>query len=275
MIKIKNLSNKTEHTLVPTIFPDKTSQVWKLPEELMIRSSKFKVIWHFESEAEIMHIFQLFGLLRTIGNVVELFIPYMPYARQDKDISNEATFAQYSFFRHVIGGNSVSPTISVFDIHNPSVCEINNITNISPNKYIVKSMINSQADLICYPDAGASKRYGELADFVVADKTRDQLTGAITGHHLLESKHSIEGKTVLVVDDLGDGMGTFISIAKLLYAQGAKDVQVYISHGIFSKGVVLPTELGKISHYYTTDSFLPSQQMLKQHSNVTVYNLEE
>lgn len=275
MIKVKNLSNNTEHVVVPTIFNDKTSQVWKLPEELLIRSSKFKIVWHFESEAELIQLLQLNDLLRLVGSVVELFIPYFPYARQDKRISNEATFAQSTFIQLL--KSNFNCRISVFDIHNPLVCndlvlDEETLFNIAPEKYIVKSMIDAETDIICFPDKGAANRYSELNDFIVADKTRDQLTGKITGHELLPSNHNLEGKNVLIVDDLVDAGGTFISVAKMLKAAGANNIDLYVSHGIFSHGVHVLKEAG-IRNIYTTDSFIGSSEVSK--SLCTIYKLEE
>lgn len=61
------------------------------------------------------------------------------------------------------------------------------------------------------------------------------------------------GRTIaLIVDDICDGGGTFVGLAKELRAAGATRVYLYVTHGIFSKR--LPLE--GIDHVYTTDSFL-------------------
>jgi ribose-phosphate pyrophosphokinase len=56
---------------------------------------------------------------------------------------------------------------------------------------------------------------------------------------------------VLIVDDICDGGGTFIGIAKAL----PKDVKkyLYVTHGIFSKGLRELT--GHFEHIYTTNSY--------------------
>jgi len=46
-----------------TIFPDKTSQVWKIPEHFF--SYKNEITWEFESESEFIHLAQLVALLKT------------------------------------------------------------------------------------------------------------------------------------------------------------------------------------------------------------------
>lgn len=270
MIKVKNLKNDFETIVNVTIFPDKSSQVWKLPVELFADKPTFKITWFFESEAEVMHLLQLSILLHNNGEVVDLFIPFFPYARQDKVISNETTFAQSTIVNLL--EIYFDCGITVFDLHNPTICSTSHIENIEPTKFIVKSLIASQADLICYPDAGAAKRYDNLINFVVAEKTRDQLTGKILGHQLLESKHSLEGKVVLVVDDLCDGGATFKSVAKMLFEAGAATVDLYVSHGVFSQGIPVIKAAG-IRNIYTTNSYIGSSDMSK--SLVTIYNVEE
>ena len=51
-----------------TIFPDKTSQVWKLPESTF-DSKKQNVFWQFENESELFHLAQLQNLLEKIWGV--------------------------------------------------------------------------------------------------------------------------------------------------------------------------------------------------------------
>ena len=40
-----------------------------------------------------------------------------------------------------------------------------------------------------------------------------------------------------MVDDLCDGGATFILLAKELLSKGAKEVHLFVSHGIFSRGL--------------------------------------
>lgn len=272
MIKVKNLTTGHEcPNIKPTIFPDQSSQVWQLPENVL-KAGKFEITWYFESEAEVMHLLQLRLLLKEYGVITKLFIPFLPYARQDKEVSNDSTFALKPLLSILDSYFGVNTKIEVFDAHNPKIVHYYNIKNQEATKYIVKSLVDSQADLICFPDKGASTRYPELADFIVADKVRDQATGKILGHTLLESKHSLEGKTVLIVDDLADGGATFISVTKMLKDQGAANVDLYVSHGVFSKGVHVLKHAG-IRNIYTTDSFIGSSEMSK--SMCTIYKLEE
>ena len=101
------------HVITPTIFPDGTSQVWKIDDSLFTTLTKesgfmkiitsFDIIWVFESEAELFHIAQLRDLLdSTAGKKVNvnLHMPFLPYGRQDKVIDNDNTFAKHTFFSY-------------------------------------------------------------------------------------------------------------------------------------------------------------------------------
>ena len=54
--------------ITPTIFPDKTSQVWKVFQEdsLSLHAPELKVVWTFENEAELIHLAQLKMLLDNV-----------------------------------------------------------------------------------------------------------------------------------------------------------------------------------------------------------------
>jgi len=180
-----------------------------------------------------------------------LYIPYLPYARQDKEVSNETTFALSVFidllnvmmFRRVI----------IFDPHNyEAVSKIYNVEIIKPYQEIQNAFIKTESDVICFPDKGAKDRYGEKLSHdgypsVMANKVRDQVTGRIIAIAL---ERDVCGKKVLIVDDLCDGGATFILLAKEM--QSAKSISLYVSHGIFSKGVDVLRQ-GGINRIFTKD----------------------
>ena len=74
------LLNGTE--IKPTIFPDGTSQVWKIDESIFKKRLIFEqhIEWEFESEGEFMQVAQLCDLIAAKGGYVDmLYIPYFPY----------------------------------------------------------------------------------------------------------------------------------------------------------------------------------------------------
>lgn len=238
------------HEIVPTMFPDRTSQVWKIPTEHFSHITN-TVRWEFENEAEFLHIAQLKTLIdaKYIMSECILEIPYLPYARQDKDIANGATFALYAFARllNALHFNTVICT----DAHSSVSSELIERLTVSYHAIeIFKAQRAVKADLFCYPDAGALKKYNALlgAPYVYATKERDQATGDLSGCAV---HGDVNGMCVLIVDDLCDGGGTFIALANTLNHRGALEVNLYVSHGLFTKTTQPLLEAG-IKHIFTS-----------------------
>lgn len=220
-----------------TLFPDKTSQVWKLPEELFLMQT-INIDWYFDNEGEVMHLIQLVDLFRSKGpRVINLYMDYLPYARQDKEINNNTTFALHSFNK--ILNILELDKISILDPHSRKLNTKAERVYITPYDKIKLAFKHSESNLICFPDSGAWSRYSNRIDKeIVISKDRDQLTGQIIKTQLgLQYVSLVKGMSVLIVDDICDGGRTFIEASKLLYEAGAREVNLYVTHGIFSKGL--------------------------------------
>ena len=63
----------------------------------------------------------------------------------------------------------------------------------------------------------------------------------------------MDGRIAVITDDICDGGYTFIKVAEQLKAKGADKVVLFVTHGIFAKG--LDVFDGLIDHVFTTDSF--------------------
>jgi ribose-phosphate pyrophosphokinase len=235
----------------PTIFPDGTSQVWKIPESL--RRRFVHVDWHFDHEGEIMHLAQLKRLLDFWGVDAALRIPFLPYARQDKEISNGTTFALQPFAEIINLLNFVK--VEILDPHSHEALKlINNAVKVAPLNFISYAMKKSGADKLCFPDAGAFDRYPilfEKDEIVIGCKIRNTSTGKILGYEM-QGQVNCEGKSILIIDDICDGGATFVACAKELYRLNAKMVHLYVTHGIFSKGLK-PLHDAGIEKIFTKD----------------------
>lgn len=267
MIKING------HEITPTIFPDGTSQVWKLPDEVF-KAKKFDIYWQFENEREIIDVCSLANLVSRQPFDTFLYVPYLPYARQDKSVSNKSTF-NLRVFGQIINSSPIGRVIT-FDAHNPMAAEeeINMFQNCNANKVISSLICQNGYDTLVFPDKGAASRYQieELAPTfckpIIFQKERDQLTGEITKFEPDTNQLSHEER-LLIVDDLCDGGMTFIKVAqKLRSINPTIYIDLYVSHGIFSKGVQILFDAG-IENVYTTNS------RLQMDSRINVINLKE
>ncbi len=237
-----------------TMFPDKTSQVWNIP------AGAFKphnvIEWQFEYEGEFMHVAQLRHLIGSRLQTAELYLPYLPYGRQDKPASNTATFACNTFCMLL---NSLQFfKVKIFDPHNEKMLQdvLQHWEFISPILAIESAIDNCKPDAIVYPDSGAQKRYSINMPAVVCSKVRNPQTGEIAG---MEVSGEYQGKSLLIVDDICDGGATFIKLAALL--TGAKEVNLYVSHGLFTRGTEVLRQSGinriftKEGEYHASNAF--------------------
>lgn len=237
--------------ILPTKFPDKTSQVWKLPESL--RRRVVSVTWHFEGEDEFMHLAQLMSLLSSWGTTASLHLTYLPYGRQDKEISNDTTFALQTFAELInrLDFNKVT----CLDPHSGVARKkIKNFKPILATDLILKAAKLCEPNAICYPDLSAYKKYNGCVDLpaIVCNKIRNQASGHIQHYELLNGPQ-VAGLKILIVDDICDGGMTFEFCAKALYAAGAARVYLFVTHGIFSKGIEPLLYNAKIVRIFTKD----------------------
>lgn len=260
MIRLKVTYHDSEitETIIPTIFPDGTSQVNKVKVISNIakyrNAVKAEIIWQFENEAEFLHVSQLSDLLDAWNAYPRplkiLNIPFLPYGRQDKPISNKLTFAQRTF-THLVDSLNFDRVVS-FDVH--GVCAIKNLHKLSANTTIKKVLQDNKYDVYCYLDGTACTKYHD-PDFpeINGVKIKDKQTGKILQYLLSEEDENfkLEGKRILVVNDICDQGGTFIELAKMLNEKKVGDIGMYVSHGIFSNGFDKLTEAGYKEFYYT------------------------
>lgn len=231
--------------VVPTIFPDGTSQVWNID---FIKRNNMSldycaggdapfaadILWIFEDEVEVIHLCQLVKLLKAYRLRPSLYIPYLPYARQDKYPNNEATFAFHAF-RDVLNDMHLE-AVHILDPH--CLAQMKGIYHArihEPDIAIEETIRLKSVDKLIFPDNGAMVRYAALSskyDSVFFNKKRDK-SGEITELTLVGEGISPKD-SCLVVDDICDGGATFLKIAAHLRDVGR--LGLYVTHGLFSKG---------------------------------------
>lgn len=227
----------------PTIFPDGTSQIWqidfleKYDPFCQIGKPFVDIEFYFHSEAEVFQLFQLLDLVcqEMFNPEIKLHIPFLPYGRQDKDISNNSTFALHTFGRML----STYPNLTVYtvDAHSYILNQYVKFESIYPTASIDSAISESKANTIAFPDVSAFNRYEVVLPSVYFNKVREESTGYIKSLELVGDQNIIKDKNILIIDDICDGGMTFILTAKKLYELDACGVNLYTTHGIYSKGL--------------------------------------
>lgn len=178
---------------------------------------------------------------------INLALPYVPYARQDR-VCNVGEPLSIAVIADLIN-NLNCASVTILDPHSDvTPALIKNVRIISQADLISNSaalceLIKDHAIHLMAPDAGAEKKTRTLAKALhdkgieapalFASKERDVRTGDILKTII---PADVAGKNFLIADDICDGGMTFILLSKELKAHGAKDIYLYVTHGIFSKG---------------------------------------
>jgi len=192
------------------------------------------------------------------GIAVNLTIPYFPYARQDR-VCNPGEALSVEVMAGIINGLGCD-SVTVFDPHSPKTIEsLVNTAAITAADVIVASSLKDlikQAGLeLVAPDKGAVVRTELVRDALggvpvhYCTKERDSATHAITKTAISDD---VQGKSLIIIDDICDGGRTFIQLGNALKEAGAKDVTLYVTHGIFMAGLeILKPAIDKVFCLHT------------------------
>jgi ribose-phosphate pyrophosphokinase len=83
---------------------------------------------------------------------------------------------------------------------------------------------------------------------------------------------NVKGKTCIIVDDIIDSGGTIINAAIALRDRGAKDVYVYITHGVLTGDAVEKIKKSVIKNLVITDT-IDNQEKIKKAKNIEVLSI--
>lgn len=218
------------------------------------------MVAHLASAHDIMELLLTTDAVRRqVSAPIHLFMPYVPYGRQDR-VANDGEALSIKVFADLINAQRYEQVV-ITDPHSdvtPALLE--RVHVLSPIHRIAQIPNVDQMTLVS-PDAGARKRVHAVAkrlhlDVLHADKVRNTKTGVITGT-TIDLANIGECEPLLIVDDLCDGGFTFIELAKAIRSEGhIGDLRLYVTHGIFSKSV--EPLLDHYRHIYTARDWTQS-----------------
>lgn len=246
------------------VFPD--GAVWlKVTGELPAFAQLMRIrVAAMRDMNDFMLLAQLVDAVRHVTDVAvsHLQLAWLPWARQDRHMVAGDSFALKVFANQL---NTLNfDKIFILDPHSDAAAAaINNCVAIPQETCLLQSETLRRAIaqgelMLVAPDAGALKKIHNVAkatgakNYAILTKERDVASGNLTGFALVAGE--VAGKDLLIVDDLCDAGGTFIGSAQVLREAGARSVSLYVTHGIFSKGVDNLLNNG-IDAIYTTTSF--------------------
>ena len=208
----------------------------------------------YENDSDITKLIMAKKYLADKGyGYFVLVMDYVPYSRMDRTIDGFVFSLKY--FCQIINELDFDKVIITDPHSNVTPALLNKVEVYYPDITKIPTTDNT---IIFYPDNGAVKKYSEhlnIGDipYFYGNKQRDLSTGRITKYELVNAP-DIQGKDILIIDDICVKGGTFILAAQALKTAGAKTVNLYVTHmekAIYD-GEVLTNDW--IDHVYTMNT---------------------
>jgi len=218
------------------VFPDGESKITfgRIPKNsvVLVVQSTYPPV-----DTNLLQALSIISQARNASSKIYAVIPYMGYARQDRQfLSGEVvTMAIVARMLQTAGAKK----IVVVDIH--SKIALNHFKIPKENvsaipelaKYFKKMKLKNA--LVVSPDMGGALRAKKFAallntDFITLKKSRNRKTGKVL---IQSSKVDVSGKDLILVDDIISTGGSVIKAAQFLKRQKCKRVFVACTHGLF------------------------------------------
>ena len=207
---------------------------------------------HMSPDDHFQDLKRLIGACVATAHRVNVIMPFLYESRQHKKSHRESLDCAMALQELVSMGVS---NIITFDAHDPRVqnaIPLNGFDNFMPTYQFVKALFEHDQSLkidkdhlmIISPDEGAMNRAVYLANNLGVDvgmfyKRRDYsrvINGRnpIVAHEFLGT--SVEGKTVLIIDDMISSGESMLDTARELKNRKASKVIVCCTFGLFTSG---------------------------------------
>lgn len=212
---------------------------------------------------------------RASASRVTAVIPYFGYARQDRKDQPRVPISA-KLVANLLERAGADRILTV-DLHADQIqgffdIPVDNLyatpvfkdyfTNLNPEEYVVVS-----------PDVGGTKRARVAAHklgnlpLALVDKRRPTLNSAEVIHIV----GRVKGKRLLIVDDIIDTGRTLYEASKALLEQGARDIRVAATHGLFSGDARRRLDMAPIEEIIITNTIpIPEDRRPKKLKVLTI-----
>jgi len=218
------------------VFPDGESKI-TLSGSLSKKKSIVVQSMYPPVDTNLVQVLSLISKAKEVSSEVIAVIPYMGYARQDREFL-PGEIVTMKVLGKLFKGAGASKIIAV-DIH--SVIGFKHFTiktrNISAIPDLVKyfKKLSLKNPLVISPDQGGKERAKEFAEefqseYIALEKKRDRKTGKVE----IKNKNidKVVGRDLILVDDMISTGGSIIKATQFLKKQKCKRVYVACTHAL-------------------------------------------
>lgn len=255
-------------------------EIWvKFEENIRARDVYIIQSTHGPAQNILELVLILDAAVRASAKSVTAVIPYFGYARQDrKDTPRVPISARVMVDMFTAAGTK---RIVTMDLHSTQIQGFANI----PFDHLYSRMVlldeikelglDPKNSVVLAPDVGSariSQAYAKYLGmyFALIDKRR-YAPNKVEVMHLIGE---LNGKDVLIIDDMIDTAGTTVNAAEAAIENGANSVTAVATHALLSGSAVERVKNSAISKLVVTDTVvIPEEKKLDKLKIVTVSNI--
>ncbi len=206
---------------------------------------------------------------RSSAGTINAVIPYFGYAIQDRKAAPRVPITA-KLVADMLETAGVDRVITI-DLH---AAQIQGFFSI-PVDHLLGSMLfvdyikskNLKNPIIASPDIGGVARARSYAeqlgyDLVIVDKKREKANQC----EVMNIIGDVEGKDVIMLDDMVDTAGTLVKAAEILKKRGATSVMACCTHGVLSGPAYERLNSDALDELVVSDTI----PLKPQHSKITV-----
>ncbi len=202
------------------------------------------------------------ALRRSSANSITAIVPYFGYARQDRKAAPRVPITA-KLVANLFETAGIDRVVTV-DLHAGQIqgffdIPVDNLYgSIVFKDYLQRK--NLKNPIIASPDIGGVARARNFAkqlnlDIVIIDKRREKANES----EVMNIIGNVEGKDVIIIDDMIDTAGTIVKAASALKANGAASTMAFCTHPVLSGPAYERIEKGELDELVVTDT-IPLKQ---------------
>ncbi len=216
------------------------------------------------------------ALKRSSAKNITAVIPYFGYARQDRKVVPRTSISA-KLVSNLITQAGADRIVTV-DLHAGQIqgffdIPVDNLFATPIFARHVKKKIKGKNIVCVAPDVGGTERARALGKLLnvglaIVDKRRPKPGQS----QVMNVIGNVKDQTCIIVDDIIDSGGTIVNAAKALRDRGAKEVYVYITHGVLSGDAVKKIKNSMIKNLVITDT-IDNSGKIKNVKNIEILSI--